>query len=613
MINFECEHCGGALTGADDYAGRDGWCRFCRQMIIIPGGDSTERVADLSPEERYRRMGRLLQYAARRADDYKQKTVHHKQEAQRLGKELEVLAAGNRPEPQEMAHAEALEAKLEAAEERADAAERQIMALREEMAALEAGTGKALDERNDRLADLESQREAHEATIARLRSERDAAKAQSENKAAAERVNVLELKLADSKTERDGLREALKDDRTMHAGAIAKLEAALKAAQEQRQASANDAQTAEARATELEKKLAAAEKAGKENQRAADHALQTEIDKAKAKLQKEYEGRIQKLESQREAAETVAASDREATVIAQRNLRELKAEFEKSESALEALQSAFRKKEARLEELENDLETVQKSAACLIEQLAAPQAEAENLRQQLAAEGAEKAKLLTELDAERKVNAGLENALRENEKLTEDLEEAREANSKLEKALAGLEASVADLPGQLDQAHRALQASKDEAREAREKRELLEKDLENLKEDQEAAIRALYDENKRLEAELEAQNAKEDRSEHEAQLRDDLESMTAQLAGERQARQAAEAARDAFQRELSENQAQTESGGVETPNEEVEVLGELTPYVPEEDDESFPAQDSAFVDPRRKDMMATLREFLDRE
>jgi chromosome segregation ATPase len=72
MIEFKCQHCGKGLHLNDTYAGRDGWCRVCKRMVIVPGGDGPiQRVEDLPPEEGYERLQRLLQYAATKADKYK--------------------------------------------------------------------------------------------------------------------------------------------------------------------------------------------------------------------------------------------------------------------------------------------------------------------------------------------------------------------------------------------------------------------------------------------------------------------------------------------------------------------------------------------------------------
>lgn len=83
MIEFKCQHCGKALHLNDTYAGRDGWCRVCKRMVIVPDGGVVVRVEDLPPEEGYERLQRLLQYAATKADKLKLHLANEAQEESR--------------------------------------------------------------------------------------------------------------------------------------------------------------------------------------------------------------------------------------------------------------------------------------------------------------------------------------------------------------------------------------------------------------------------------------------------------------------------------------------------------------------------------------------------
>ncbi len=89
MIEFNCEHCGKELHLADNYAGRDGWCRVCKRMVIVPANGKTQHVDELPTAEGYERLQRLLQYAATKADKFK---VHLAQQSQteRREEQLEV-------------------------------------------------------------------------------------------------------------------------------------------------------------------------------------------------------------------------------------------------------------------------------------------------------------------------------------------------------------------------------------------------------------------------------------------------------------------------------------------------------------------------------------------
>jgi len=69
MIAFDCPYCDNHLEVPDEYAGRDGWCRACKQLIIVPAaGEPVRTLEDLPIEERCARLQRKLKYAATKAD-----------------------------------------------------------------------------------------------------------------------------------------------------------------------------------------------------------------------------------------------------------------------------------------------------------------------------------------------------------------------------------------------------------------------------------------------------------------------------------------------------------------------------------------------------------------
>ncbi|MCF6285722.1 MAG: hypothetical protein L3K26_11080 [Candidatus Hydrogenedentes bacterium] len=91
MIEFNCEHCGKALHLADHYAGRDGWCRVCKQMVIVPRDGRSPRVRELSKEEGFERLQRLLQYAATKADKFKRHLAQRRDEGSIVAARKEAL------------------------------------------------------------------------------------------------------------------------------------------------------------------------------------------------------------------------------------------------------------------------------------------------------------------------------------------------------------------------------------------------------------------------------------------------------------------------------------------------------------------------------------------
>ncbi len=84
MIEFKCEHCDKGLRLSDSYAGRDGWCRSCKRMIIVPSNGQSSQVADLPKQEGFERLQRLLQYAATKADKFKMHLAQQGEEDSRL-------------------------------------------------------------------------------------------------------------------------------------------------------------------------------------------------------------------------------------------------------------------------------------------------------------------------------------------------------------------------------------------------------------------------------------------------------------------------------------------------------------------------------------------------
>ena len=76
MIRFNCPHCGNEFAVRDTYAGRDGWCRVCKELVLVPTEEGKgPHLDDLPAEERVSRLRAKLKYAATQADTYKQITL----------------------------------------------------------------------------------------------------------------------------------------------------------------------------------------------------------------------------------------------------------------------------------------------------------------------------------------------------------------------------------------------------------------------------------------------------------------------------------------------------------------------------------------------------------
>jgi chromosome segregation ATPase len=353
MIEFKCQHCGKGLHLNDSYAGRDGWCRVCKRMVIVPGGGQVLRVEDLPPEEGYERLQRLLQYAATKADKYK---VHLAREA----KERE-----HAPQTEE-----ALQQARVALAEREQALER----LRDEHASLTS----AFREQGDRLAALEhgpasaasispemevelaqlraelaAEREARqalstdldvrEAAISRLEEEAAALRNVAaeahrlEESAVAERVNLralegavatLKSQLAQAESERDRLAEILEE------GSIGEKDSALRLMQKDREMAALNAALAEMQAQQEESNRSTRDQIASLE---AQVLLFNEIKERMAGFQ----GRIKDLEQERLDASLALEAAQQAEVLHQKKIGVLEVSLkqalaEQSERAIQA-------------------------------------------------------------------------------------------------------------------------------------------------------------------------------------------------------------------------------------------------------------------------------------
>ena len=73
MIRFNCPYCGNEFAVRDTYAGRDGWCRVCKELVLVPTEDGKgPHLDDLPMEDRLGRLRAKLKYAATQADTFKQ-------------------------------------------------------------------------------------------------------------------------------------------------------------------------------------------------------------------------------------------------------------------------------------------------------------------------------------------------------------------------------------------------------------------------------------------------------------------------------------------------------------------------------------------------------------
>lgn len=307
MIEFKCPHCGKALHLRDEYAGRDGWCRVCRKMVIVPGSGEVARVEDLPPEIGYPRLQRLLQYAAGKAEDARALRLDWDREKRRLEDIEAEMKHARDALAAEVRRAETMRAQLDALQRDRDALQHDYDALqrdRDDAVARAKDLESALRERSENVAsgdpgaetlqrELDRERQAREEAEARL-DERD--RRIGDQDAAIQRLESFEnearLKRVELESALDASRAALEladADRARLLREIADLEAA-----------------AGEQADQLRQEVAALEVA-----LAGARAALSEDEQAQRKRVADRDATIAMLRAELEETRAAAAADRE--------------------------------------------------------------------------------------------------------------------------------------------------------------------------------------------------------------------------------------------------------------------------------------------------------------
>lgn len=308
MIEFTCPHCGKALHLRDEYAGRDGWCRVCRKMVIVPVSGEVARVEDLPPEIGYPRLQRLLQYAAGKAEDARTLRLDFDRERRRL-EDLETEIKDTREAlAAETRRAEAMRAQLDALERDRDALQHDYDALqrdRDDAVARAKDLESSLRERTENLArgdsgsealrrDLDRERQAREEAEARL-TEKD--RRIQDQDAAIQRLEAFEN---EARLKREELESALDASR-----------AAMEAAEADRArllSQFSDLETAAGEQADLlHQEVAALEVA-----LAGARAALSEDEQAQRKRVADRDATIAMLRAELEETRAAAAADRES-------------------------------------------------------------------------------------------------------------------------------------------------------------------------------------------------------------------------------------------------------------------------------------------------------------
>lgn len=129
MIDFECSQCGNRFRVGDDLAGRHGWCRVCKALIVVPTADAKLPFNKLPAELRVKTLEKLLRHAG----------IRYEQDR----KIMERLQAQLNEAEAERAKVTDSSAALAALEARFDEAQSHIAGLRRELDESAAARGRA--------------------------------------------------------------------------------------------------------------------------------------------------------------------------------------------------------------------------------------------------------------------------------------------------------------------------------------------------------------------------------------------------------------------------------------------------------------------------------------
>lgn len=75
MIAFDCPNCDNHLRVGDELAGREGWCRQCKSILVVPQATGVP-ARILEGNEKYSAVERLFRAAASKAESYRSRAEY---------------------------------------------------------------------------------------------------------------------------------------------------------------------------------------------------------------------------------------------------------------------------------------------------------------------------------------------------------------------------------------------------------------------------------------------------------------------------------------------------------------------------------------------------------
>ncbi len=499
MIDFNCPHCGNHFRVSDDLAGRSGWCKVCKGLLMVPrAGEPIE--APHSPETRVKELEAYL----RASDERFRANYARYKKIQTAARDLQERHAALQ------ADYEAREALLQAQDATVSSLKSEIAALRTELAQATS----ALSEARTQVQDGAKERARLEAALADANTSRDAlaalqveyerleralAESQAacanfetiaEQKRAAEasvaevsaRLSEVQTLLAEREAEAARAREQL----DAFAGGSASTNRKLKDLAREVDALSRQLHTEQTQRLELERKLESeqAKHAASDEQlaraREQTNALRTDLEAAVtrestlAAAQAELVGELRSAQARAVDAEARSSALREELVRAGQACGAAEALVEQSRAEISRLTDEL----AHLRQARADLEKELRDARVLVGQAEALRQDRDEARRMLRDAELQIERLKVEMAAHAEGSGGAQSraaqAMLELERVGQALAEERAARITAEKASADSlrlrEELVAERNARIDAEKRARQTA-DLTQELMEERE----------------------------------------------------------------------------------------------------------------------------------------------
>lgn len=455
MLYFDCPHCGNHLRLEDEFAGRDGWCRACKGMIVAPRqGEHTPGIEALPLGARYDRLYQLFRFAATKADNYKLLLGRLRHQRDTLTKEL-AKAGKWRDTVTEL-------------QRQVDATQRLLAARDEEIATAMAGRGKLDSELAALRLECEIlQNSLAEYRVAAVAAEPDAG-IQDALAEARHRIEQLDETVARVEKEKAALQSELDASREAAAGSHARIAGLEQEAIESSTVLGRIQQEVGLLKSDLDdrdRQIASMRDAHERTVLELQHdaaRLQERLDAAGGAVADEIVALEEELRQSREQAATKHARAQELELNAHaavENATRLQRELQSATEAVAGLEQELHLSAENLQQSENALEAVRREAAAGQDERAAIQQERDALKNRV-----------------QELESALAGA-------TEKTEAHAIQIADLEARLQDAHAAQHDLAAAMERSKPVVDETATELETIRGEREALQKDLDTLRED----------------------------------------------------------------------------------------------------------------------------------